>query len=187
MKHDVGWVKDYADDIDTLLVFVSLPLVTPTRRVIIFLDMTGRSFLCCTHGLRRRDIHFTATRQLGNDEPNPHERFRLFNQQHYNLPSLPSAIHPTYLCSVDQCPLLHQPRLQPRRCILRHSRQAMATRVHAVELPTWHPSRERPRPPNPLRSVGGLECRSYNLVYSRVARVGHGPVLGRHRRPLMDD
>lgn len=58
-KYDSGWAKDYADDIDTLLVFVcvvfsKLPL---TDHYLVI----GGSVFRGAHRLRRRDIYALAT------------------------------------------------------------------------------------------------------------------------------
>ena len=69
MKHDATEMKDYADDIDTLLVFVGefhfYIFYTDLRVHLVF---SGGSLLVHPHRLRRRHLPFSPSRRLGHHQ-----------------------------------------------------------------------------------------------------------------------
>ena len=59
LSHDEDMIADHADDIDTLLVFVSAVVIHETQLTSI--SWSGRSFLCRPHRLQYRVVQTSTT------------------------------------------------------------------------------------------------------------------------------
>ena len=69
LSHDEDMIADFADDIDTLLVFVSIAVIGWAQ--LTSTSLTGWPFLRRPHRLPRRLYSAASTRQLSDDRPAP--------------------------------------------------------------------------------------------------------------------
>lgn len=136
-------VKDYADDIDTLLVFVSIFLGLHVSHFLTHFRVEGGSVLGSAHCIRGRNIYPPSTGWRYHHESTTRIRILVPICNIYRPPPLEQHdyisldvyfLHPFSICALDQRAILHQPRVQSRRRILWYIGQAVAPRVHAVEL-----------------------------------------------------
>ena len=196
LSHDEDMIADFADDIDTLLVFVSSHLCSYTIRRDDSLVCVGRSFLRCDNSFRHHVHRPSPAGQL------PAVRaaavaHRIAEWRIVGLPTLPQfdGTSPPNLhlvprlaeCRGDQQSLVHQPRSQPRSCPLWNSRQAVVSRVPPMALDPCVGARERVVTPDEIRRLGQMEGVVFHCYHPSSPVGGACPFLRRtaHLRAIV--